>query len=59
MSFVAHGHLVSVRENILTGPFLFNFKRNQRNKHFDTNFVKIHSAVMEIQVLSFSCFVLF
>ena len=36
---------------------LFNFEATQCKNHFDTNLVKIHLAVIEI--LSFSCFVLF
>ena len=44
-------------EAILTGLFLFSFEITQCKYHFDTNLVKIHSAVIEI--LSFSCFALF
>ena len=34
--------------------FLINFETTQCKNHFDTNWIKIHSAVIE--VVSFSCF---
>ena len=49
--------LFLVRDAILTGLFLINFKTAHCKNHFDTNLVKIHEAVIEI--LSFSCSVLF
>ena len=41
----------------LTGLFLFTFETTQWKNHFDTNLIKVHSAIIEI--LSFSCFVIF
>ena len=41
----------------MTGLQLVISETSQCKNHFDTNFIKIHSAVTEI--LSFSCFVLF
>ena len=49
--------LVTAPGGILTGIFLFNFETTQCKNHFDTNLVKIHSAVIEI--LSFLCSALF
>ena len=49
-----HILLVLVREVNLTGLLSFNFETTQCKNHFDTNLVKIHSAVSEI--LSFSSF---
>ena len=45
--------LLLLRDAILTGLFLINFKTAYCKNHFDTNLVKIHEAVIEI--LSFSC----
>ena len=47
---------VPIRDAILTGLFLYNFRTTQSKNHFDTNLVKIHHAVIE--KLSFSCSVL-
>ena len=52
-----YSFLFLVRDAILTGLFLSNFETTQCKNHFDTNLVKIHSAVIEI--LSLSCSVLF
>ena len=41
-SFQFYTLLFSVRDAILTGLFLFNFKTTQCKNHFDTNLVKIH-----------------
>ena len=49
--------LFLVRDAILTGLFLSNFKGTHCKNHFDTSLVKIRYAVIEI--LSFSCSVLF
>ena len=45
--------LLLVRHAMLTGLFLLNFKITHCKNHFDTNLVKIHSAVIEM--LSFPC----
>ena len=56
-----HFHVYAIFSNgpwqTFTGTFLFNFETTQCKNHFDTNLVKIHSAVTEI--LSFSCSVRF
>ena len=52
-----HIFLFLVTEANMNGLQLDIFETSQCKNHFDTNFVKIHSAVTEI--LSFSCFVLF
>ena len=49
--------LFSVTEFILTGLVLSYFETTQCKNHFETNWVKIHSALIEI--LSFSGYVLF
>ena len=54
--FVSHFDMFSYKSH-LTGIFLFNFETIQQKNHFDTILIKIHLAVIEI--LSFSCFVLF
>ena len=55
--FQSYTLLFLVKDAILTGLFVFNFKTTHCKTHFDTNLVKIHSEVIEI--LSFSCSVLF